>query len=170
MSKWKSWLFLAVIFVAGIVTGSALTLWLAPRFMHHPGPSQLKQVWLAHLTRQLNLTPDQQAKIDSILTEADRNIQRARREEADNIAQIIEDTNKQIEPILTPAQQAELQKMQKDMERDRDRMFPGHKQRNWGPGGMGMPHGGPGDGMTPPPPAPPPPPSGSTNAAPVPMP
>jgi len=165
MTKFKPWLLLAVIFTAGIVTGSALTIWLAPRFMHHTGAAQIKQVWLARLTRQLNLTPDQQTKIDPILTVADHHMQSLRRDEAEQIAQIIDDTNKQIAAILTPAQQAELQRMARDMQRNRDKMFPEHK-RPWGPGGMGIPRGGPDGGMMPPPP-PPPPLAPSTNAAPV---
>ena len=162
MSKWKPWLLLAVIFVVGMVTGSALTMWLGPHFMHPPGARDMKSHWMMQLTRQLNLTADQQAKIDPIVTEADHQIQSMRRDEAGNISQIMEKTNQQIAAILTPGQQAELQKMEKEMDQNRDMMFPGRK-RPWG-----QSHGGPG-GMMPPPP-PPPPPDGSTNAAPVPKP
>jgi len=136
--KLKPWLFMALIFIAGIMTGAALTIGLGPHFRSNPGAQQMKSHWMLHLTHQLNLTADQQAKIDPILTDAETKIQAARRENMDTVSGIIQKTNAQIATILTPEQQAELEKMSKDMDRDRDRMFPGH--HSWGShGGAGGP-------------------------------
>jgi Spy/CpxP family protein refolding chaperone len=136
-SKLKPWLFLALIFAAGIMTGVALTIVLGPRSKSEPDAQQMKNHWMLHLTHQLNLTADQQAKIDPILTDAENKIQAARKENFENVSQIFKKANAQIATILTPDQQAELEKMSKEMDRDHDRMFPGHHQ--WG-----GPHGGPG--------------------------
>ena len=156
-SQLKPWLLLGIIFIVGVVTGSALTIGLGPHFMHTPGAPQMKRLWMRHLVERLNLTSDQQAKIQPILTDAENQIQSLHREEIDHGAQIFKETNDRIAALLTPGQKVELQKI----ENEREKMFSGHIHH----------HGGPGDdgGAPPPPPPPPPPPSGaSTNAAPPP--
>jgi Spy/CpxP family protein refolding chaperone len=162
-ARLKPWLLLAVIFVIGVVTGSALTIGLGSYFMHPPGSQQMKRVWMAHLTQRLNLTVDQQTKIKPILAEADMKIRALHHEEVGSIAQIFKETDEQISSVLTltPAQQAELQKM----ESERTKLYNG-RARPWAPPRDGS-------GGVPPPPPPPPPiltptPSGSTNAVPVP--
>lgn len=137
MSKFKPWVLLAVIFIVGVITGSALTIGLASRFMHPPG-GQMKQHWMMLLTRQLHLTTDQQAKIQPILTDADTKIQALHRDEVEQVSQIFKTANDQISTILTPDQQAQMKKM----EADREKMFSGHGVRLWGP--SIHPHGGPG--------------------------
>ncbi len=77
-SKFKPWLVLAVIFVVGVLTGSALTIGLAPIFIAHASAgdsSRCRRTSMAHLTQRLNLTPDQQAKIQPILADARMRIQ-----------------------------------------------------------------------------------------------
>lgn len=164
-SKVKSWLLLTVIFVVGIVTGAALTVGLASHFLHPgPGMQQMKELWMMHLNTQLNLTADQQAKIQPLLNEAGNQIQALHREEVGRSFQIIKTTDEKISAFLTPEQKVALQKM----ESEREQMFIG-RMRGWGPGphggpgGMPPPHGGPGDGMGPRHPWDMPPP---TNAAP----
>ncbi|MCE0483082.1 MAG: hypothetical protein LV479_02455 [Methylacidiphilales bacterium] len=165
--QWKPGLALSLIFVVGMITGGALTLAFAPAFFLRPPPpgeAQIKNHLIGYLTRRLDLTPDQQAKIKPILADAARQMQGVHREEVGRISQILEKANAQIATILTPEQQARLQKLQKEMEKDRDRMFPG-RMRSWGP----PPHGGPDDMMRPPPEGgavPPPSPPGETNSAP----
>jgi Spy/CpxP family protein refolding chaperone len=140
--KLKPWLFLAMIFIAGIMTGAALTIGLGPHFKSNPGAQQMKSRWRAHLTERLNLTADQQSKIEPILTDSENKIQEARKTNMETVSQIIQKTNAQIAAILTPDQQAQLEKMSKEMDQNRDRMFPGH--HSWG-----GPHGGPGSGPPP---------------------
>jgi len=101
------------------------------------------------LVQRLNLSADQKAKIEPIVTDSENQIQAARRDNFQAVSQIIEKTNTQIAAILTPDQKAALDKMSKEMmERNRDR-FPGHG-RPWG-GGRGGP-GGPPPSNGPPPP------------------
>jgi len=112
---------------------------------------------MMYLTKRLDLTPEQQAKIDPILAASENDMQAARKDNADRVSQIIKKANAQIAAILTPEQQAALEKMSKEMDQFRDRKFPGHGHPWGGPGGM-PPRGGPG-GMPPgPPPNPGPPP------------
>jgi Spy/CpxP family protein refolding chaperone len=152
--KIKPWLILALIFVLGVVTGVSLTVGLGPHFMRPPGAQQMKKRMLMGLTHRLNLTADQQARIDPILANAETQIQALHRDEVGRISRIMETVNTQILPLLTPEQQTELQKMRKEMEGQRDRMFPGHMRPWMQPGQPPPPAGG-----TPPPNGPPPPPS-----------
>jgi len=159
-SQLKSWLLLEVIFIVGIVTGSALTIGLAPHFMHPPGEQQMKHHLMAHLVKRLNLTTDQQAKIQPIVADAESKIQSLQRDEVERGSQIFKAANEQISALLTPEQKVELQKM----ESEREKMFSGHMRsrgapHDGGPGGMHH-HDGPDDGRMPPPPDAP------TNAAP----
>jgi Spy/CpxP family protein refolding chaperone len=164
----KPWMVLAIIFIVGVVTGSALTIGLGSRFMHPPGEAQMKHHLMTRLSERLNLTADQQVKIDPILSDTAAKIQAVHHEDVDRVSQIIKASNDQISALLKPEQQAKLQKM----ESEREKMFSGHLH-SWGPprdGPDGMHHhGGPDDegGMPPAPPPPPPPaPGASTNAAP----
>src|ERR1039458_8657721 len=126
--KFKPWLVLGVIFIVGVVTGSALTIGLGPHFRHPPRAGEMKKRWLMHLAEQLKLTADQQAKIEPILTDAESQIQSVHRDEVSRGSQIIKAANDQISALLTPEQKVELQKM----ESDREKMFSGH-MRFWGP-------------------------------------
>jgi Spy/CpxP family protein refolding chaperone len=159
-SQVKPWLLLSVIFIVGIVTGSALTIGLASHFRHQPGAQQINRLWMAQLVQRLDLTADQQAKIQPILVDAKIKIQSLHRDEVERGSQIFQAANEQISALLTPEQKVEMQKM----ESEREKMFLGHL-RPWGPphdggaGGMHH-HGGPDDGRMPPPPEAP------TNAAP----
>jgi len=140
-TKLKSWFFIGLIFAAGIVTGVALTVALSPHF-GPPGAQQMKARWMMYLTRQLNLTADQQAKIDPILNDAENQMQAARKDNMDRVSQIIKKTNDQISAILTPEQKATLDKMSEEMDKRRDRMFPGGHMHGWGgPHGAGGPNG-----------------------------
>jgi Spy/CpxP family protein refolding chaperone len=145
----KPWLVLGIIFIVGVVTGSALTIGLGSHFLHPPGEQQLKRHWMTHLTERLSLTADQQAKIQPIVADAATKIQSLHRDEVDRGSKIIKEANDQISALLNPEQKAELQKM----ETEREKMFSGHMYH----------HGGLDDGMRPPAPAP----DASTNVAPA---
>lgn len=158
----KPWLVLAVIFFAGAVSGGALTFALSSHFMHPPGEDAMRTRWMTHLTQKLNLTPDQQAKIQPILSDAARRIQSEHRDEVDKMGQIFKETDDQIAAILTPEQNAELKKMQEE----REKAFSGHTHFHGGgpdgggphemppPGPPGGPPAAPSPALNQPPPAP----------------
>jgi Spy/CpxP family protein refolding chaperone len=142
-SKFKPWLVLAIIFIVGVVTGSALTIGLGSRFIHPPGEQQMGRHWMAQLVQRLNLTADQQAKIEPIVTDAATKLQSVHHDEMERGSQIFKAAHDQISALLTPEQNVELQKL----EAEREKWFSEHMRH----------HGGPGDGgMPPPPPAAPP--------------
>jgi len=78
-----------------------------------------------HLTKALDLTPDQVAKVQAIFDQAKPQIQAARQESRQKMQAIRENARSQIRPILTPAQQQKwdaMQKAREDMRKARDEM------------------------------------------------
>lgn len=78
-----------------------------------------------HLTRALDLTPDQQAKVKAIFEQAKPQIQAAREEAREKGKAIRENIQAQIRPILTPAQQQKydaIKKAREDMRKAREEM------------------------------------------------
>jgi len=148
----KPWLVLTIIFVAGVATGVALTLALSPRFMHPPGEAQMRERWMTHFIRQLDLTADQQAKIRPIVADATTQIQALHHEEIDRGSKIIASMDDKIAAILTPGQKTELQGMEKDMESEREKKFSGHMHSHEGPGHYFDDRSGGDDNVPPPPP------------------
>ena len=145
----KDWLLVALIFAVGMIAGASLMVAFRHEGPHEPpGAQQIRNHWLAHLTRALELTPDQQAKIEPILADAGNQIQALHRDEIDRISKIMDNANERIAPLLTPAQQEELKKIHSE----RERAFSGHLRPWDGPRGPGGPNGFPPGG--PPPAAP----------------
>jgi len=78
-----------------------------------------------HLTKALDLTPEQQAKIQPIFEQAKPQLKAARQESMEKVKAIRENMHAQIRPILTPAQQQKfdaLKKAREDMRKARQEM------------------------------------------------
>lgn len=96
------------------------------RWRHHKRGNPME-----HLTRALDLTPEQQAKIQPIFDQAKPQIKAAREESRQKVRAIRENTMAQIRPILTPAQQQKfdaLKKAREDMRKAREAMRDALKQ------------------------------------------
>jgi periplasmic protein CpxP/Spy len=77
------------------------------------------------LTKALDLTPDQQAKVKAIFEQAKPQIKAAREEGRQKAQAIRENIRSQIRPILTPAQQQKwdaIQKAREDMRKAKEEM------------------------------------------------
>lgn len=84
-----------------------------------------------HLTKALDLTPDQQAKIQPIFDQAKPQLKAARQEARQKVQAIRENIQAQIRPILNPAQQQKFDAMKKareDMRKAREEMRDAMKQ------------------------------------------
>ena len=80
---------------------------------------------MEHMTKNLDLTPEQQAKIQPIIDQAKPQLIAARKESMEKVKAIRENTRSQIRPLLTPAQQQKfdaLQKAREDMRKARQEM------------------------------------------------
>jgi Spy/CpxP family protein refolding chaperone len=119
----KPWVVLALIFLAGAATGALLTIALRPHFMHPPGMQMMKHHWMDALTSRLGLSADQQTKIEPIVNGAAEQLQSLHHDEMDKASQIMQSVNSQISALLTPDQQAKLQQMESERQKD----FSGHR-------------------------------------------
>ena len=73
---------------------------------------------MGHLTKALNLTPDQQSKVQPLLDQARPQIIAIHKDAMEKTHAIIDKTMSQIRPVLTPEQQKKfdaLQKARQDM-------------------------------------------------------
>lgn len=80
---------------------------------------------LEHMTKTLDLTADQQAKIRPILEQAKPQMKAAREEARQKMKTIRDNIRAQIRPLLTPAQQTKLdaiKRAREDMEKARQAM------------------------------------------------
>ncbi len=68
---------------------------------------------LEQLTEGLNLTPDQQAKVQPIVDQAQPQIAAIRQESMQKMKVVMDNTASQIRPLLTPEQQSKLDDNQK---------------------------------------------------------
>ena len=67
---------------------------------------------LERLAEGLNLTPDQQAKVQPIINQAQPQIAAIHREAMQKMKAVVENTASQIRPLLTPEQQKKLDENQ----------------------------------------------------------
>jgi Spy/CpxP family protein refolding chaperone len=164
-AKLKSWLLLGLIFLAGALSGVGLSVALALHFEHvrmHEREGDMQKHIMAGLTRELGLSPDQQARIQPIVADASKQIQDVHHEEIGRVTRIISSASDQIAPLLTPEQKAKLDQLKSEGGAG---MFFG-RSRGWGAPGDMHHHGGDPGGEAPgppplpvPPPPPPPPPA-----------
>lgn len=83
------------------------------------------------LTKALELTPEQQAKIQPIFEQAKPQVMAVRQDAMQKIQAIRENTQAQIRPLLTPAQQQKFDTMKKardDMRKARQEMREARKK------------------------------------------
>src|SRR3954467_7609603 len=91
-----------------------------PNRWHHKRGNPMQ-----HLTRALDLTPEQQAKIQPIFDQAKPQIKAARQESKQKIQAIRDNIQSQIRPILTADQQQKwdaMKKAREDMRKAREEM------------------------------------------------
>jgi periplasmic protein CpxP/Spy len=96
----------------------------SPHRMHRHGHGEM---WKHHhgnpldrLTSDLNLTADQQAKVQPIIDQTKPQIKAIHQEAMDKMKTVMENAMTQIRPLLTPAQQAKLDAIKKAHEEMRD--------------------------------------------------
>jgi hypothetical protein len=161
-SKWKTIGYAAAIFATGAISGGALGVYETKTHLLEPQRTQeIADRIKTRLEKNLDLSPDQQARINPIVENVAAELRTARMEMAQRMDKIFEDSYGKISAILTPEQRTKLDQMEKER---RDMMA--HWQENHrhpGPGGSphdddmhggpgphdGGMHGGPGPGLSP---------------------
>jgi Spy/CpxP family protein refolding chaperone len=101
---------ITLIAAGGLVLGGLLTVQANdPAGPGHGGRGNP----LEHLTKDLNLTADQLAKVQPILDQAKPQIQAIHQEAMDKMKAVMESTSSQIRPLLTAEQQQKLDAIKK---------------------------------------------------------
>lgn len=147
LSRWKIAVYLACIFAAGGVSGWVISSKTTRQNMLVPPKQEeiaasMRERCRAKLT---HLTPDQEKGLDTIITNATREIKALHEMHVGRIRQVISNRNSEILAILTPEQQQQFELMEKerresrwnhDRKKDRDRKYdredkpPGTRETN----------------------------------------
>lgn len=114
LTKGKVILYLAAMFVvaagAGTVAGYSLAKQRKP-FGPPPSRADMATHLRAKFQRELELTPDQLAKLDPLLAQTFREVEEAGRRNMRETGKLFERLNEQISEFLTPKQQQALVEM-----------------------------------------------------------
>src|SRR6266699_5516322 len=85
---------------------------------------------IEHLTKSLNLTPDQQSKVQPLIDQARPQIVAIHKDAMEKTHAVIDKTMSQIRPILTPDQQKKFDDLQKARQDMRNAMQELHNAMN----------------------------------------
>jgi Spy/CpxP family protein refolding chaperone len=80
---------------------------------HGPGPGHAMGNPLEHLSKDLNLTDEQKAKVQPIIDQTKPQLEAIHQEAMQKMQALLESTGAQIRPLLTPPQQQKFDAMKK---------------------------------------------------------
>ncbi|MFO1475867.1 MAG: hypothetical protein U1F98_04365 [Verrucomicrobiota bacterium] len=107
LSKPRIALYLAGIFLAGMITGSILTVIIGKHML--PNQERMAVRWTRELQTKLGLTPGQTQKIEPVIR---RTLEDFRAVMADDVLASISNCNARIVPELTPDQVPKFRKIE----------------------------------------------------------
>jgi Spy/CpxP family protein refolding chaperone len=114
--KWKLAFAFLLVFVAGGMTGVFFGL----HVMHHhvmlgpPHSGDVPERMREHLHHTLGLTAEQEKKVDPIVEATSAKLETIRVETAERVRTVMEESKKEIAPLLTPEQQRKLDKLESE--------------------------------------------------------
>ena len=128
MNRWRVILAAAVIFLAGVGTGAVVTRTFAPRIVKRThvtqplptGPDR-RQEYISRLDRELQLSPEQRAKAESILAESQKRMKEIWEPMEPQVKEEYRRTRREISEILSPDQQAKMKQWRKDRDNRDDK-------------------------------------------------
>jgi Spy/CpxP family protein refolding chaperone len=111
--KGKLALAFLLVFVAGAATGAFLGL---HHLTHHiilgpPHSGDVPDKMREHFRRALGLTAEQEKKIAPIIDVTSAKLETIRVETAERVRSVMEESKRQVAPLLTPEQQKKLEKL-----------------------------------------------------------
>jgi Spy/CpxP family protein refolding chaperone len=114
--KWKLGFAFLLAFVAGGMTGAFCGVHL---IRHHlmlgpPHSGDVPDRMREHLRRTLDLTADQEKKVSPIVDATSTKLETIRLETAERVRTVMEESKKQIAPLLTPDQQEKLDQLESE--------------------------------------------------------
>ena len=114
--KWKLGLAFLLVFVAGGMTGAFFGF---HHLGHHvmlgpPHSGDVPDRMREHLRRTLGLTAEQEKKIGPIVDATSAKLETIRVETAERVRAVMEESKKEVAPLLTPEQQQKLDKLESE--------------------------------------------------------
>ena len=112
--KWKLAFAFLLVFIAGGTTGAFFGF-------HHirqhiilgpPKSGEVSDRMREHFRRSLDLTPEQEAKIVPVIDATSAKLEAIRVETAERVRAVMEESKKEVAPLLTPEQQKKLDKLE----------------------------------------------------------
>jgi hypothetical protein len=111
MKPWKLVLTFVAVFVAGAVIGAlATTHFVHPPFGPPPSGDEFTRHIMGQLRRELNLSPEQSAKIEPVIAHNVQELMAFHRQLEAQVQTSLDTTDKQVEELLDPAQRAAFAK------------------------------------------------------------
>ena len=118
IARWKIVVSLAVIFLAGSITGALFTVAIAKHEVRRQSdPTQWFQLTMQRWKTRLRLTSAQEEKLKPIVQETVEELRTLRASDLRLTDEILARARTRIEPELTPEQRVRLQKMQEARKR-----------------------------------------------------
>jgi Spy/CpxP family protein refolding chaperone len=117
--KWKIAIAFLLVFVAGGVTGTFFGFHHLRRhiILGPPNSGEMKERMREHLRRSLDLTAEQETKIAPIVDTTSAKLEAIRVETAERVRAVMEQSKKDVSPLLTPEQQKKLDKLESEHRR-----------------------------------------------------
>ena len=112
--KWKLAFAFLLVFCAGATTGFFGTFHLRHHFLGPPHSGEVNERMREHLRRALDLTPEQSAKIAPVVDATTAKLEAIRIESAQRVRTVMEESKKEIAPLLTPDQQKKLDHLESE--------------------------------------------------------
>jgi Spy/CpxP family protein refolding chaperone len=115
--RWKLIAGFVLVFVAGAGTGSFVAAVTTRHYLFDRHHSLMAQRWRDRLQQQLNLTPDQTARISPICEATTAQVEQIRRDTAQRVREAFSTAHQQIERELTPEQRAKFDQLRQRHQR-----------------------------------------------------
>ena len=103
---------LALVFLAGLATGVFAGAWHAHHAFADRHEGRMAEHMRDRLKHELNLTPDQLAKMEPILDQTAKRLQDIRIESGRRVSETLTDAHHQLSEFLNPEQKKQLQGME----------------------------------------------------------
>ncbi len=129
MGSRRAVVYLALVFVLGFACGALATYWAEKNAWFHSGEKEDHSP-LQWLTRELDLTPEQQKELEPILDKTGREYYRLFEKVRPEFEAIREETRGKIRALLTEAQRAKFEELVRKIEEREAR----HREKYASPG------------------------------------
>lgn len=131
ISKPKAVLYLAAIFVAGLLTGAVGGYSTGKRSFYRPPPPEKKMAAhiLEKLRRELDLTDEQTRQAEPLVIQCSERLRAIHEGATEEVLEVLNQTDRKLEEFLTPEQKQRLAQMQKQREEWFRKCRPSHARQ-----------------------------------------